>query len=172
MRAREAIRRQIIDGTSRIVVCVDMLGEGFDLPELKIAAFHDIRKTLAVTLQLAGRFTLSRPDLGDATFIANTADVNVQDELRKLYTRDPDWNLLLPQLSEQMIGEQMSLQEFLRGFTDLIPEIPLKAVRPATSAVVYRTRCTMWTPEDSGWVFRRWERASRYTMLSIKQSTY
>jgi hypothetical protein len=29
-----------------------MLGEGFDLPELKIAAFHDIRKTLAVTLQL------------------------------------------------------------------------------------------------------------------------
>lgn len=27
-----------------IVVCVNMLGEGFDLPELKIAAFHDIRK--------------------------------------------------------------------------------------------------------------------------------
>jgi len=63
-----------------------MLGEGFDLPELKIAAFHDIRKTLAVTLQLAGRFTRKRPDLGHATFIANTADVQVQDELRKLYT--------------------------------------------------------------------------------------
>ena len=66
------------------MVCVDMLGEGFDLPELKIAAFHDIRKTLAVTLQLAGRFTRKRPDLGNATFIANTADVNVQDELRNL----------------------------------------------------------------------------------------
>ena len=75
---------------ARIVVCVDMLGEGFDLPELKIAAFHDIRKTLSVTLQLAGRFTRSRPDLGDATFIANTADVTVRDELRKLYTRDPE----------------------------------------------------------------------------------
>ncbi|MGC4087254.1 MAG: DEAD/DEAH box helicase family protein [Polyangiaceae bacterium] len=96
---REAIRQEIISGRSRIVVCVDMLGEGFDLPELKIAAFHDIRKTLAVTLQLAGRFTRARPDLGNATFIANTADVNVQDELRKLYTRDPDWNTLLPQLS-------------------------------------------------------------------------
>src|SRR3546814_19710298 len=25
---------------SRIIVCVDMLGEGFDLPELKVAALH------------------------------------------------------------------------------------------------------------------------------------
>jgi superfamily II DNA or RNA helicase len=62
VRERETIRKQILAGESRIVVCVDMLGEGFDLPELKIAAFHDIRKTLAVTLQLAGRFTRSHPD--------------------------------------------------------------------------------------------------------------
>ena len=148
VRERESIRQQIITGQARIVVCVDMLGEGFDLPELKIAAFHDIRKTLAVTLQLAGRFTRARPDLGNATFIANTADVSVQDELRKLYTRDPDWNLLLPQLSDRVIGEQMTLQEFLGGFTDFVREIPLKTVRPAMSTVVYRTRCDDWTPEN------------------------
>ena len=148
VKRREEIRQQIISGQSRIVVCVDMLGEGFDLPELKIAAFHDIRKTLAVTLQLAGRFTRKRPDLGNATFIANTADVHVQDELRKLYTRDPDWNLLLPQLSETMIGEQVSLQEFLRGFTEFTKDIPLKTVRPATSAVVYKTTCEDWTPQN------------------------
>jgi hypothetical protein len=148
LREREAIRQRIISGESRIVVCVDMLGEGFDLPELKIAAFHDIRKTLAVTLQLAGRFTRSRSDLGDATFIANTADTSVRDELRKLYTRDPDWNILLPQLSDRMIGEQVSLQDFLRGFTNFTSEIPLKTVRPATSTVVYRTTCDNWTPEN------------------------
>ncbi len=148
VRQRAETRRRIISKESRIVVCVDMLGEGFDLPELKIAAFHDIRKTLAVTLQLAGRFTRSRPDLGDATFIANTADVRVHDELRKLYSRDPDWNLLLPELSERMIGEQVSLQEFLRGFTPLTQEIPLKAVRPAMSMVAYRTRCTEWAPQQ------------------------
>ncbi len=148
VRRREEIRRQIITGASRIVVCVDMLGEGFDLPELKIAAFHDIRKTLAVTLQLAGRFTRARPDLGDATFIANTADVNVQDELRKLYTRDPDWNVLLPELSERMIGEQVSLQEFLRGFGEFTKEVPLKTLKPAISTVVYITTCNAWTPEN------------------------
>jgi hypothetical protein len=147
LREREKICKQIVAGESRIVVCVDMLGEGFDLPELKIAAFHDIRKTLAVTLQLAGRFTRSRPDLGDATFVANTADVHVQDELRKLYSRDPDWNILLPDLSERMIGEQMSLQEFLDGFEPTLTYISLKSVRPALSTVVYRTRCADWCPE-------------------------
>ncbi|MDD9982358.1 MAG: DEAD/DEAH box helicase family protein [Gammaproteobacteria bacterium] len=147
-RQRDAIRKQLLSGESRIVVCVDMLGEGFDLPELKIAAFHDIRKSLAVTLQLAGRFTRSRPDLGDAVFVANTADVEVQEELRKLYARDPDWNTLLPELSDGLIGDQMSLQDFLGGFTDFTKEIPLKAVRPAISTVVYRTKCEQWTPEN------------------------
>ena len=147
VRAREEARRKILTKQARVVVCVDMLGEGFDLPELKIAAFHDIRKTLAVTLQLAGRFTRSRPDLGDATFVANTADLAVQDELRKLYTRDPDWNVLLPQLSDAMIGEQQSLQEFLAGFTELADEIPLRTVRPALSTVAYRTRCDAWRPD-------------------------
>lgn len=144
---REENRNKLISGNSRIVVCVDMLGEGFDLPELKIAAFHDIRKSLAVTLQIAGRFIRARPDLGDATFIANIADVNVQDELRKLYTQDPDWNALLPELSEKIIGEQIEVREFLDGFNQFPDDIPLRALRPASSTVVYRTRCAAWTPE-------------------------
>jgi len=148
MRARETARRQLLSGESRIVVCVDMLGEGFDLPELKIAAFHDIRKTLAVTLQLAGRFTRARPDLGDPTFIANIADVNVRDELRKLYAHDPDWNVLLPDLSEKLISDQIDFQEFIRGFSELPEEVSLKSVRPATSAVVYKTGCENWQPEN------------------------
>lgn len=147
-RERAESRRQVVAGEARIIVCVDMLGEGFDLPELKIAAFHDIRKTLAVTLQLAGRFTRSRPDLSEATFVANTADVQVQEELRSLYSRDPDWNLLLPDLSERMIGEQVSLQTFLQGFEPTLNEIPLKAIRPALSTVVYRTKCADWSPES------------------------
>jgi superfamily II DNA or RNA helicase len=145
-RAREDGRRKILSGESRIVVCVDMLGEGFDLPTLKIAAFHDIRKSLAVTLQLAGRFTRVRRDVGDATFIANVADVNVREELQKLYTRDPDWNVLLPQLNEQFVGGQTEFQDFLRGFNNMPEEIDLRSVRPAMSAVVYRTRCADWIP--------------------------
>src|SRR3546814_6944670 len=64
-----AEKQKLFDGAARIVVCVDMLGEGFDLPELKIAAFHDIRKSLSVTLKIAGRFTRARDDLGDELLI-------------------------------------------------------------------------------------------------------
>ena len=128
--------------------------KGFDLPELKIAAFHDIRKTLAVTLQLAGRFTRSRPDLGDATFIANTADVTVREELRKLYSREPDWNVLLPQLSDTMIGEQQSMQEFLQGFTNFVDEIPLRTVRPARELDPIR-----WTSFQRGIRWPPWQTA-------------
>jgi superfamily II DNA or RNA helicase len=145
---RKAAREQVISGHSRIVVCVDMLGEGFDLPELKIAAFHDIRKSLAVTLQLAGRFTRMRPDLGDAVFVANIADVQVQEELRALYARDPDWNALLPQIADSMVGSQQSLQEFVDGFASPTGDIPLASMRPALSTVVYRSQAGDWRPEN------------------------
>ena len=144
---RDEVRRKLISGESRIVVCVDMLGEGFDLPELKIAAFHDIRKSLAVTLQLAGRFTRSKPDLGNATFVANVADLEVRDELKRLYQHDSDWNRLVPLLSEKATEGELDLWEFLKGFQELPEELTLQNVRPAMSFVVYRTQCAAWTPE-------------------------
>lgn len=147
-RERDEIRARIVSGQSRIVVCVDMLGEGFDLPELKIAAFHDIRKTLAVTLQLAGRFTREKPNLGAATFIANIADVDVRDELRRLYRHDSDWNSLLPLLGDGSSDSEFRLAEFLGGFQELPDEITLRSVRPAMSTVVYRTGSREWFPEN------------------------
>jgi hypothetical protein len=41
----------------------------------------------------------------------------------------------------------VSLQEFVQGFEPTLKDIPLKAVRPAMSTVVYRTRCGDWSPE-------------------------
>lgn len=141
-------RQSLLSGNSRIVVCVDMLGEGFDLPELKIAAFHDIRKSLAVTLQLAGRFTRSRLDLGEATFIANIADVDVRDELKKLYEQDSDWNALLEESSEQAIGDQQALHDFTKDFIDFPEDIPLRNLYPATSTIIYKTDGSHWNPEN------------------------
>jgi hypothetical protein len=143
---RQVAKQKLFSGAARVVVCVDMLGEGFDLPELKIAAFHDIRKSLAVTLQLAGRFTRSRADLGDPVFIANTALIDVTDELRTLYAQDPDWNALLPELSTAAIAGELASQEFFRGFEAFLKEVPLKDLRPAASMVVYKTRCANWQP--------------------------
>ncbi len=147
IKKREKIRRKIINGESRIVICVDMLGEGFDLPELKIAAFHDIRKSLPVTLQLAGRFIRARSDLGEPTFIANIADINVHEEIQKLYSQDADWNLLLRKSSQEVIQKQIDFWKFIEGFSKFPENIPIQNLRPAMSTVIYRTECQKWMPE-------------------------
>ncbi|WP_455286487.1 DEAD/DEAH box helicase [Cupriavidus necator] len=172
MREQERAREMLGRGQARIVVCVDMLGEGFDMPELKIAAFHDLRKSLAITLQLAGRFTRARTDLGDPVFIANTADVNLREELRALYAQDPDWNLLLPNLSEGAIGQEVEAQEFLQGFVGELEEIPLAEIHPAASMVVYRTRCAEWEPNNYRKAFRGSASAEGiYPILNIAERT-
>ena len=86
--------------------------------------------------------------MGNATFIANIADLDVKDELKRLYQHDSDWNTLLPLMNERVTEGESSLWEFLGGFRDLPEEITLRNVRPAMSTVVYRTQCAEWTPEN------------------------
>jgi superfamily II DNA or RNA helicase len=45
VRAREEARRRLLKKQARIVVCVDMLGEGFDLPELKVLSLYLCRRS-------------------------------------------------------------------------------------------------------------------------------
>ena len=138
----EALRNR----QSRIIVCVDMLGEGFDLPHLKIAALHDIHKSLAVTIQFAGRFTRTDPSLGEATIIANAADADVEEALADLYSKDSDWNLVLRQLSEGETSKQTCRFDFNEGFQSVPPGITLNNIRPKMSTVVYKTTCEDWRP--------------------------
>lgn len=136
---------QVIDRKSRIVVCVDMLGEGFDLPQLKIAAVHDVHKSLAVVLQFTGRFTRNGPtSVGDATVVANIADANVSDALERLYSEDADWNQLLSELSSVAVRDHAELIEFVRESKRLDEEgettslhISPRLLRPRFSTVVY-----------------------------------
>lgn len=131
---------------SRIIVCVDMLGEGFDLPELKIAALHDHHKSIAVTIQFVGRFTRQDPTLGDATVIANTGIDDIDRSLAKLYAEDADWNALVEALSSAKIERQVRRAEMFKGFTGDLNDIPLQTLEPKMNAVVFRTSCESWDP--------------------------
>ena len=124
---------------SRIIVCVDMLGEGFDLPELKIAGLHDPHKSIAVTIQFVGRFTRQDPRLGDATVIANTGVDDIDRSLAKLYAEDADWNALVEALSTAKIDRQVRRAEMFKGFVGDLSDIPLQTLEPKMNAVVYRT---------------------------------
>ncbi len=140
---------------SRIIICVDMLGEGFDLPELKIAALHDIHKSLGVTLQFTGRFTRTTNKIGDATFVANIADPNVSDTLTSLYGENADWNKILRNIGTQAIQEQVDLKEFLKGFDGSLTSLPLLSIRPKMSTVIYKTTGTTWNPKNCALAFSK-----------------
>jgi len=131
---------------SRIIVCVDMLGEGFDLPELKIAGLHNPHRSIAVTIQFVGRFTRQDPTLGDATVIANTGVDDVDRSLAKLYAEDADWNALVGALSTAKIERQVRRAEMFQGFVGNLSDIPLQTLEPKMNSIVYRTYCDIWEP--------------------------
>ncbi|MCH5685155.1 helicase C-terminal domain-containing protein [Niabella sp. W65] len=84
---KQAIRKKILDdiiaGKHKIIVCVDMLGEGFDLPQLKICALHDLHKNITTSFQFFGRFTReSILKLGNASIVANIADPELKGTLK------------------------------------------------------------------------------------------
>jgi len=141
----------ILRREAKVIVCVNMLGEGFDLPELKIAAFHDIRKSLPVTLQFAGRFTRTSrdADLGNASFVANLADITVQQELDNLYEEDADWNVLLANANDNRVEKQEEYKQLLDGFRNGVSsKIPVSSIYPKLSAVVYKSYTDTWHPDE------------------------
>lgn len=140
----------LLNRESKIVICVNMLGEGFDLPNLKIAAIHDIHKSLAVTLQFIGRFTRSSKNVGDASVIVNIAEAEVEEGLQHLYAQGSDWDSVLRHLSEGRIDREIKLQEVIESLKEkgnLHEQIPLWNLRPSFSAILFKTNCTTWTPE-------------------------
>ncbi|MGJ1390231.1 DEAD/DEAH box helicase [Sphingobacterium spiritivorum] len=148
---RKETTRKILSKEAKIIVCVDMLGEGFDLPNLKIAAFHDIRQSLPITVQLAGRFTRTKYDekLGNASIVVNLKDSDVPKELEEFYALGADWNTLLPRVSINSINKEVDFSEYLNGFVDVDQsKIPFQSLRPALSAVVYKNHTDTWFPSN------------------------
>jgi len=107
-------------GACKIVVTVNMLSEGFDLPSLKVAAIHDTFKSLAVTLQFAGRFPrVGSGNLGTPTIVANTGIEDVSSALQGLYDEDADWDSMLKELQFEKVAERLRFEEFNRKCRDL-----------------------------------------------------
>ncbi len=142
-RGREQVLQNIRSGQHRIVICVDMFGEGFDLPQLKVAALHSVHKSLGITLQFIGRFARAATNVGDASFVANTAEDGVPEALESLYQEDADWNNLLSDLSYDAIDPQARLSELVENLQPLEDvtselEISTQTMKPKLSTEVFR----------------------------------
>lgn len=135
----EKLRQGELDG----VICVDMLGEGFDFPNLKIAAIHSPKKSLANTLQFIGRFARTNaPNIGPAKFIAATHEIEIGK--KKLYAEGAIWNDIIQDLNEEKIREEDEVKTVLDTFDDktnpdLAEEISFYNINPYCHVKVYRS---------------------------------
>lgn len=133
----------------RIIVCVDMLGEGFDLPELKIAALHDQHLSPAVTLQFIGRLTRVSNKLGPAKFVANLANQRIDQEMAALYSEDADWSSVIREVSEEKVARELEEEQFAAQFSQKPEEFDLLALNPApkVSASAFKLDPKEWSPK-------------------------
>lgn len=126
------------------IICVNMLGEGFDLPRLKIAAVHAPHRSLAVTLQFIGRFARTAGErLGSATFLAPMSAIEV--EARQLYAAGAVWAEIIPNLSEARIRREVDARETLDTFETVaslpdLADLSLYSLSPYAHVKIFRLR--------------------------------
>lgn len=139
---RNKILDKLYGGECKIIICVNMLGEGFDFPRLKIAAIHDPHKSIATTIQFVGRFTrTSNKKIGDATIVANISNEMTNKAMEELYSQDSDWNKIIRQTSDVLVDKEDRKIKFLQNFEGEIPEIvPLQNIYPALSMYAFKTK--------------------------------
>lgn len=125
------------------IICVDMLGEGYDFPNLKIAAIHAPHKSLASTLQFIGRFARTNAsNIGTAKFIAAN-DEELEIENNKLYTTDAVWQDMIIGMSEGKNQAEVEKKNYYKEFvgnSEYIDKVPLHAIRPNCHVKIYRAR--------------------------------
>ncbi|GGO41806.1 DEAD/DEAH box helicase [Deinococcus humi] len=139
------LREGELDG----VIAVDMMGEGFDFPNLKIAAIHAPHKSLPVTLQFIGRFArtgFKGQPIGDATFIAE--ENSIRHDEYSLYSPDePDWGEIIANLGDRRVQKEVARQEFFDTFlktvtsaddTDPISRLALGHFEPFFHVKIYQ----------------------------------
>ena len=111
-RRQDQIEEALLGGQLDGIVCVDMFGEGYDFPKLKIAALHAPHRSLVPTLQFIGRFARTNDvSTGDATLIAPVS--RLKDATSKLFAEGVDIAQLIDAAAQEQIADAAIDREIL-----------------------------------------------------------
>jgi superfamily II DNA or RNA helicase len=134
-----AIANALTNDNCHGLISVGMLGEGLDLPVLRIAVMHQPHQSFPVTLQFIGRICrVSSPAQGTSKLLAIPEDV--QEHTRDLYEFDANWTDLIPKLAEAAIGHERDRRSFVRDTWKISTrekEVSIHTLRPACAVCVY-----------------------------------
>ena len=136
----ENLKNGLLDG----IICVDMLGEGFDFPNLKIAAIHEPQKSLAATLQFIGRFARTNAkNIGEAKFIAIN-DEKFKLENQRIFAQNAVWQDMIINLYDHRNRSEEKRKQFISSFmsdttdSEIIP-FSLDSISLNCHVKIYRT---------------------------------
>jgi hypothetical protein len=102
-RRQDQTEEALLGGQLDGIVCVDMFGEGYDFPKLKVAALHAPHRSLVPTLQFIGRFARTNDvATGDATLIAPVG--RLRDATLKLFQEGVDIAQLIDAAAQEQIA--------------------------------------------------------------------
>jgi len=111
-KAQDRIETQLISGELDGVVCVDMFGEGYDFPKLKVAALHAPHKSLVPTLQFIGRFARTNDvSTGDATLVAPLS--RLKEATIRLFKEGVDIGQLIDEAAQEAVADTEEGREIL-----------------------------------------------------------
>ena len=143
LRYAKSVIRRLREGELDGIITVNMLGEGFDLPRLKIAAVHAPHKSLSATLQFIGRFARTAGEnLGTATFLAVPDDIEI--ERRRLFDVGAAWQDLVENLNAEQVEREVRVREVLDSFDQErspapdLGDMSLYALEPYHHVMIYR----------------------------------
>jgi superfamily II DNA or RNA helicase len=132
-RAQDDCEQRLVRGDLQGIVCVDMFGEGYDFPKLKVAALHAPHRSLVPTIQFIGRFARSDETTGEATLIAPLS--RIQDAPSMLLREGVDLAKLIDQAAqtelsgsaeEQSVLEQLSVKRQAESDYDAVSPLSLQ----------------------------------------------
>jgi hypothetical protein len=132
--ALEGVRSGDLDG----VVCIDQIGEGLDIPNLKIAVLHKPRQSFPATVQFIGRICReATEEIGEPHLIACPDDV--RGPIQRLYLHDNSWRDFVPILVDRIITRTVRRSAF-HSMVDVETELDLEIedIEPFLSVRVYQ----------------------------------
>ena len=140
--------RRLQRGELRAVAVVGMLGEGFDLPRLRLVAYHDKHKSIPATVQLIGRLARVSEEFPQESVLVTVDDSDVYPELvgvvRDLYREDADWATILPGLVDAEVAAEAAAKAFVEALSEREGDIDPGDLRPMPRPIVYEVDDPAW----------------------------
>ena len=150
-RKKTQIIEGLKDGTIRAVAVVGDAVEGFDLPRLRLAAYHDKHKSLSATVQLIGRLVRSHANFPQPSVLATVLDADVYPSLKgalwELYQEDAEWSSLLPGVIDDQVQDTVRDRQFSEQLASAPSQLSVESLRPSVRATVFEVRADDWVPE-------------------------